>query len=50
MLLLRLIDAADPVEAALDRPQDRRQKCALAGEDARHIGAERLDQAMMSRQ
>ncbi len=44
VLLARLVDAADPVDAALDRPQHRRQERALAVEHARHVPAERLDQ------
>ena len=44
MLLAPLVDAADPVEPGLDRPQDRREECALAIEDARHVPAERFDQ------
>ena len=39
-----LVDAADPVHADLDRPQHRRQECALAAEDAGHVPAERFDQ------
>jgi hypothetical protein len=44
MLFALLVDAADPVERALDRPQHRRQECALAIEHARHVAAERFDQ------
>ena len=44
VLLALLVDPADPVEHGLDRPQDRRQERALAGEDARHVPAERLHQ------
>ena len=40
VLLLPLVDAGDLVDHELDRPQDRRQECALAVEHARHIGAE----------
>jgi len=42
MLLAPLVDAADPVEPGLDRPQHRRQECTLAIEDARHVPAERF--------
>ena len=41
MLLALFVDAAEPVEACLDRAQDRREKRALAVEHARHVGAER---------
>ena len=41
VLLIALVDAGDLVDRELDRPQDRRQKGALAVEDARHVGAER---------
>ena len=41
VLLALFVDAAEPVEASLDRTQDRREECALAVEHARHIGAER---------
>ena len=41
MLLALLVDAAEPIQSRLDRPQDRRQECALAVEDARHVPAER---------
>ena len=44
MLLALFVDAAEPVERRLDRPQDRRQEGALAVEDARHVAAERLHQ------
>jgi len=44
MLLAPFIDAADPVKPGFDRPQDRRQECTLAVEDARHVPAERFDQ------
>ena len=44
MLLALLVDAADPVDPGLDRPQHRRQEGALAVEDARHVPAERLGQ------
>ena len=44
MLLALVVNAADPVNPGLDRPQDRREKCALAIEDARHVPAERLGQ------
>jgi hypothetical protein len=44
MLLTSLIDAADPVEPGLDRPQDRRQERPLAIENARHVPAKRLGQ------
>ena len=44
MLLAPLVDAADPVETGLDRPQDRGEERALAVEDARHIPAERFHQ------
>ena len=44
MLLALLVDAAEPVERRLDRPQDRRQERALAVEDARHVAAERRHQ------
>jgi hypothetical protein len=44
MLLASLVDAADPVEPALDRPQDRRKERTLAVEDARHVPAKRLRQ------
>jgi hypothetical protein len=44
MLLALLVDAADPVQADLDRPQHRGQQRALAVEDARHVPAERLGQ------
>ena len=40
VLLALLVDAADPVERRLDRPQHRRQEGALAVEDARHVAAE----------
>jgi hypothetical protein len=44
VLLALLVDAADPVKAGLDRPQDRGQEGALAVEHARHVVAERFDQ------
>ena len=44
MLLALLVDAADPVQPALDRPQHRRHERAFAIEDARHVPAERFDQ------
>ena len=44
VLLALLVDAAEPIEAGLDRPQHRRQKGALAVEDSRHVPAERLHQ------
>ena len=44
VLLALLVDAADPVDAGLDRPQDRRKESALAIEDARHVAAERFRQ------
>ena len=44
MLLALLVDAADAVENRLNRPQNRRQECALAVEDARHVPAERPHQ------
>ena len=34
VLLPLLVDAAEPIEAGLDRPQDRRQERPLAVEDA----------------
>ena len=40
MLLALFVDAAEPVEASLDRTQHRREECALAVEHVRHIGAE----------
>ena len=43
-LLLTLVDAAQRIEDALDRTQERRQERAFAVEDAGHIKAERLDQ------
>ncbi len=44
MLLAPLVDAAEPVEPDLDRPQDRRKERALTVEDARHVPAERFHQ------
>ena len=44
VLLALLVDAGDPVEPGFDRAQNRRQECALAIEDARHVAAERLHQ------
>ena len=44
ILLPRLVDAAEAIEAGLDRAQHRRQKGALAVEDSRHVPAERLHQ------
>ena len=44
ILLPLLVDAAEAIEASLDRPQHRRQKGALAVEDSRHVPAERLHQ------
>ncbi len=41
VLLLVLVDAAAPIDRALDRPQHRPQECPLAGEDACHVAAER---------
>ncbi len=41
-LLALRIDAAQAVEQALEWAQHRRQKSTLAGEDARHVTAERL--------
>ena len=41
VLLIALVDAGDLVDRDLDRPQDRRQKGALAVEDPGYIGAER---------
>ena len=41
MLFAFLVDAPGPVKDQLDRTQDRRQECALAIEDARHVPAER---------
>ena len=40
MLLFLFIDAAAPVDRALERAQHRMQKGALAIEDARHVAAE----------
>ena len=40
VLLALLVDAAGPVDRRFDRPQHRRQECALAVEDARHVAAE----------
>ena len=42
VLLAPLVDAADPIQAGLYGPQDRRQECSLAVEDARHVAAKRL--------
>src|SRR6185312_10313842 len=44
MLFAPLVDAADPVEAGLERSQNRREERALTIEDARHVPAERLHQ------
>ncbi|MGY4546787.1 hypothetical protein ACVMDO_002216 [Bradyrhizobium sp. USDA 4513] len=44
VLLAPLVDAADPVDAALDRAQHGRQEGALAVEHAGHVPAERFDQ------
>ncbi len=44
MLFVCFVDAADRVDGALDGPQDGREKCPLAGEDARHVAAERFRQ------
>src|SRR5258708_3934145 len=44
MLLTLFIDTAKRVDAALDRPQHRRQQGALTGEDQRHVRAEGLHQ------
>ena len=44
ILLALLVDAAEPIEAALDRPKDRREKSPFAVEDGRHVPAERLHQ------
>src|SRR5258708_21133045 len=44
VLLAPLVNAANPVDPGLDRPQDRGEERALAIEDARHVPAERLDQ------
>ena len=41
-LLLTLVYAAQRIEDALDRTQQRRQECTFAVEDAGHIEAERL--------
>ena len=40
VLLFLLVDTAAPIDHALDRPQHRAEKGALAGEDARHVAAE----------
>ena len=40
VLFAFLIDTRGAVERQFDRPQDRREKSALAIEDARHVGAE----------
>ena len=40
VLFLRLVDAAQPVDAALHRPQHDRQRRALAAEYAGHVAAE----------
>ena len=42
MLFFGLVHAADTIDAALDRSDDRRQESALALEDARHEQAKRL--------
>ncbi len=44
VLLALLVDAGNFVDRDFDRPQDRRQECALAVEDPRHVGAERRRQ------
>jgi hypothetical protein len=44
MLLSAFVDAGNPVESALDRPQHRRQEGRFAVEHPRHVPAERLDQ------
>ena len=44
MLLARCIDAGMAIEEGLHRLQGRREKRALAIEDARHVAAERLHQ------
>jgi hypothetical protein len=41
MLIFLLVDAAAPIDRALDRPQRRPQKGPLADEDAGHVAAER---------
>ncbi len=41
MLLLLVVNAAQPVQGDLDRAKHRREERALAIEDARHIPAER---------
>ena len=45
VLLARRVDAAIAVEQRLYRLQRRRQECALAIEDTRHVAAERLHQS-----
>jgi hypothetical protein len=42
MLLASLVDAGDPVKAALDGAQHRREEGGFAVEHARHVPAERL--------
>ena len=44
VLFALLVDAADPVEPALERAQDRRKNGRLAAEDAGHVPAERFYQ------
>ena len=44
MLLALLVNAADPIEPGLNRPQDRREECTLTIEDAGHVPAQRFDQ------
>ncbi|MEY9245256.1 hypothetical protein ABIF27_005911 [Bradyrhizobium elkanii] len=44
VLLAPLVDAADPVDAALEGAQHGREQGALAVEHAGHVPAERLDQ------
>ena len=40
VLIFLLVHSRNRVKRTLDRAQDRRQKCALAIEDGRHVPAE----------
>ena len=44
-LLARLVDAGNTIKAALDRAENRREKCALALEHAGHEAPERNDES-----
>ena len=41
VLLAAFVDPAEPVEACLERTQNRREQCSLAVEHMRHVGAQR---------